>query len=59
MRMERPPQLGPDERPSPEGFSLLALRLLRKMARDDPGLAHRLHEAGIELGGAAPMRWRG
>jgi hypothetical protein len=48
-RMEEPPpQLGPDEVPSPEEFSRLARELLREAAGHDPDLAQRLREAGFD-----------
>jgi hypothetical protein len=56
--MEEPPKLAPDEQPSPEGFSLLALSLLWKMAQDDPRMAQRLREAGIELQAAGRTQRR-
>ena len=43
-----PPQLGPDDVPSPEEFSRLARELLREAAGHDSNLAQRLREAGFD-----------
>lgn len=47
--MDEPPVLGPDEKPSPEEFGRLSLKLLRELAQHDPRIAQKLRDEGIPI----------
>ena len=46
--MDPPPQLRPEEKLSEREMAELALRLLRALAADDPGLAERMRQLGLD-----------
>ena len=49
MEKFTPPELGSDQILSAEQFSELALELLRELAEDDPNIAKKLRNVGLEL----------
>lgn len=52
--MDSPPHIPPDERLNPTELGLLALRLLRELAANDPVLAERLRRLGLDPRPAEP-----
>jgi hypothetical protein len=52
--MDPPPRLDPEDKPEPAELGRLALELLRELARDDPALAERMIELGIDPDPEAP-----
>jgi hypothetical protein len=46
--MADPPPLRPEEKVHPAEFGRLALKLLRELAKQNPELARRVRERGIE-----------
>jgi hypothetical protein len=46
--MDPPPRLAPEDRPDPAALGRLALELLHELAHDDPDLAKRMTELGLE-----------
>ena len=46
--MDSPPHVPPELRLSEREMAALALRLLRELAADDPALARRMHQLGLD-----------
>ena len=52
--MDSPPHVPFEDRLSDREMAALALSLLREMAADDPALAKRMHQLGLDPGSPMP-----
>lgn len=46
--MDPPPSLAPEDKPTPAELGRLALELLRELAQNDPELAERMIDLGLD-----------